>query len=496
MISLGDELTEERLSEIVRIGGYLVLGGALVGFSIGTYALFDRTLFSLFVNISQYEATGFFLSVFMPSFVVIVAFGYVFATTSRLKNVNIWRVTPLCILSLLCLSLSVLSIFNLLSFIGGLLVLTAVIRAYTKPTFKALSRKEACFLVQVGTMLIASFSTLFLTMGFVSRLLQTYSMGLYEVSYHSLYALLIVEILSFLIYFTIPTLCSQGANTWLCGTLGIIASIVSLVIVIRNQYIFFNVSVYAGVFAVAVGMVMTLAGSAIYIKLLFSEIVPPAIITPSFLYSGSYCPYCGERRETMVQTSCYNCKRSLMWRPESPFCPSCGRLVAKDVLTCPHCQEDLWMKMVVFSLKDSEEQTVSRELAVKSRRKEMWIVKGTVKVLQGIQAGLSGVKRLINVVLERVDLTLKQFIYVSILTWLFTFISFIGFVRTEPTEVVGWYVLRYGFPLKWLEVTAAMPITFIPAKAQILWLMLGLDIALYFLLSLVLVYACVHVRLQ
>ncbi len=468
------------------------MGGAIAGFSIGTYALYDRMLFSLLINISQYEATGFFLSVFMPSFVVVVALGYVFATTSRLKNVDLWRVAPLCILSLLCLSLSVLSVFNILSFIGGFLVLIAAIHAYTKPTFNALSRKEACFLVEVGTMVVASFSTLFLIMGFIPGLLQTYSTGLYQVSYHYLYALLIVEILSFLIFFTIPLLCSRGTNTWLCGTLGLVASIMSLVIVFRNQYYFFNASVYAGVFMMVVGTAMTFAGSAIYIMLFFSETVPPATLTPSFLYRGSYCPYCGERRETMVQTSCSNCKRSLMWRPDAPFCPSCGRLVAKEVPTCPHCQEDLWRRLVVFSLKDLEDQTVVRELLVSTKRKETWIVKGMLKVLRVIEKGLSGATKLVNVVLKRLGLTFKELVYISILTCLFTFVSFIGCVRAEPAEIVGWFLLRYGFPLQWLEVTTTMSSTF--PTTRILWLMLGLDVTLYFLLSLALVYGATKLK--
>lgn len=487
MILLENDIAEETLSKIVRIGGYLILGGALVGFNVGIYALFDRTLFSLLINISQHEATVFFLSVFMPSFVVIVALGYVFATTSRLKNVNLWNVTVLCILSILCLSLSVLSVFNLLSFIGGLLVLMAVIRAYTKPTFKALSGKEACFFVEVGTMLVASFSTLFLLMGFVSMLFQTYSTGMYGVSYSDLHPFMIVGTLSFLMFFTTLSLCSRGANTWLCGTLGFIVCIVSLLVVTRNQYYFFNASVYAGVSMMVGGIILQLAGAATYIRLFFSESGPPAMLTPSFLYRGSYCPFCGERRDTMVQTSCSSCKRSLMWRPEAPFCPSCGRLVAKDILICPHCHEDLWRRLVVFSVKDLEQQAITRELTVRSKRKQTWIVKATSKALRGVEEGLSGVKRLVNIVLKRLDLTLKELVYVGILTYLFTFMSFIGYVRTEPAKMAGWYVLRYGFPLQWLEVEAAVPAPLIATKARILWLMLGLDIILYFLLSLVLV---------
>lgn len=334
-------LEEEKLLRIVRVGGYLVIGGVLTGATVGVYALLDRELFSAFIKISQYEATSFYLGVCLPSFVITAAAGYIFATMPELEIADLRRATPLSLLSLLCLALSSLSLFNLLSFAGGFLALTAVILAYTKPTFKAASRKEACFLVETGALLVASFSTLFLLMWLTSRLLLTYSAGLFWAGFYSLYLLLAMQIMSLLMFLAVPILCFRGANTGLCGALTLTISIALSVLAIGNRFVYFNASVYLGVSMVGAGITFALAGALIYVKLFASSVVSPPILIPSILQRGRYCPYCGGIRADLSQNFCTRCGRKPTWRQGAPFCPYCGRVVRSGVRTCPHCHEAL-----------------------------------------------------------------------------------------------------------------------------------------------------------
>ncbi len=83
-------------------------------------------------------------------------------------------------------------------------------------------------------------------------------------------------------------------------------------------------------------------------------------------------------------------------------------------------------------------------------------------------------------------LTLKDLVYVVILTAVFTFFSFILYVRVEPTQIEGIYVFLYGLPIPWLRTEAHVSIWFV-SESQILWAALVSDIILYFLLSLTLV---------
>ncbi|MFB0567777.1 MAG: hypothetical protein ACETVM_04255 [Candidatus Bathyarchaeia archaeon] len=88
--------------------------------------------------------------------------------------------------------------------------------------------------------------------------------------------------------------------------------------------------------------------------------------------------------------------------------------------------------------------------------------------------------------------TLKEFIYIVILTSLFTFLSFIGHVRTEPSstfEIDGLYISHFGFPLEWFKIRSHLYYSwYTVTKLEILWVGLALDLTLYILLSLVLVH--------
>jgi len=454
---------EQKPLTILKTGGYVVLLGIFIGVTLGAYSLFNTHLFLIFINISQYEATLFFLGVYLPSFVTIVALGYVFATTPKLEKLTLWHTAALCTLVILCLALSALSILNFLSFLGGVLALIAVILAHTEPTFKAFWKREACFFVETGTMLIASSSMLFLLMWAISRVLQTYSIGVYEANYSYPYMLLMIGILSLLTFFVTPSLCLRGLNRGLCGILSLAISVLSFVTIIQNQYVYFNPSAYIGAFLAGIGSILTLCGALIYIKLSISGAtsLPPSL-EPSFLYQGKYCPYCGEPWMNPDQDFCSACGRNLKWRLRTSFCPYCGRLTSKGLRNCPHCKEGIWNMPIYVSLKKREEIEF-----VKRRR-------------------LGMLRRVLEILFEHADVGLKKFVYISILTFLFAFMSFAFYIRKEFEAIHGFLVLSYGFPLEYLEVSAL--------SRSITWAALILDFILYFLLAFSIVYGATRLK--
>lgn len=94
--------------------------------------------------------------------------------------------------------------------------------------------------------------------------------------------------------------------------------------------------------------------------------------------------------------------------------------------------------------------------------------------------------------------SLKEYIYISILTILFVFLSFIGHIRTEPSptfETDGLYVSYYGFPLEWFKIRSSLRLAwYTVTKFEILWVGLALDLTLYILLSLGLVHGVNKVK--
>jgi len=492
---LEEEKTVGRLSKTLRISGYLVAGGALMGFSIGVYLLFNRALFSFFVGILSFEVMSYFLTVFIPSFAILIVIGYLFATTLGLKSDELSNVVPLCILSLLCMALSALSVFYLISFFGGLLTLTALTKAYTKPTFNTLSKREAFFMVEIGAMFVASFSSLFLLMWLV---FQTYAMGSY-VSY-SPFALIVVGAISFLSFFVIPLWGSRGTNAGFCGAFGLVMSILSYLFVVQNQYVLFNTPAFIGMFMLVLGFVLAVVGELLYVRLFFSEpAVATTVLTSTLLFHGRYCPYCGKPRVTTLQNLCSYCGRSLMWTPYAPFCSSCGLLVPTNAQKCPHCREDIREKRVYFHSMDAREEAIADKLMTKPRKKESWIMKGQPKMarmLQTVEQAVGSIYSLLNAVIERLSLTLRQAVIIIILTYLFGFLSFIGYVRVEPSQqiTVDIIVLNYGFPLEWLQVKVnPFPIPHV-FDVGVAWASLGVNVVLYFFMSFALVYGVSRLR--
>ena len=477
MVLLKRREIKQRPLRIIRTGGYVVLFGILIGVTLGVYALFNPPLFPALINISQYEATIFFLGVSLPSFVIIVALGYVFVTTPKLEGLNLWRTATLCTLILLCLTLSALSILNFLSFLGGFFALIAVALAYTKPTFKALWKREACFLVETGTILIASSSMLFLLMWFISRFLQTYSPGIYEANYSYPHTLLVIVVLSLLTFFMTPFLCLQGANKGPCGILSLTISILSFVTIIQNQYVYFNLSAYQGIFLAGIGIILTFCGALIYLKLFISEAILSPALAPSFLYWGKYCPYCGEPWINFDKDFCSSCGRSLSWKLKTSFCPYCGRLVPGNTGNCPHCMEDIGSLPVYISL-------------IKRKEERLLMKKGKPGRLRKALGFLSEHAA----VLKRAEPFLREFVYICILTFLFAFLSFIGYRRTEPAGIDELLVSHYGFPIEWLKVFFVVSPIAVVTRARIMWAALILDFILYSVSAFVIVYGTKRLR--
>jgi len=490
---LEEEKKAGRLSEIIKIGGYLIAAGALVGFSQGTFLLFNRELFSFFLGVSQFEVMSYFLGVFTPSFVVLIIVGYLFATTLRLKKVNLSSITFLCALSLLCMVLSALSVFYLISFFGGLVNLIALLRAFTKPSFKILSEEEAFFLTELGAMFVAVFSALYLVMLVVSNVFQTYPMSFSGT--YSPYALLLVGVLSFLMFFAVSLWGSSGMNAGFNGVFGLIMSVLSYLLVIQNRFVLFNMSASIGIFLVVAGLISALAGNLVYLKLFFVPIVPAPTPKPSLLFRGKVCPYCGKPRATSFQSSCSGCGRSLMWTPYAPFCPSCGLLISTNVQTCPHCLEDIGSRKIQFHLEDEREQAIVNNLSKELTSKKSRAMKGPLKTLQTLGMvghGLRVVFGFVELQIERLSLTVREALFIFALTYLFSFLSFIGPpIRVDPyrlpNAVIVW-VYCYGFPLEWLRAKATYP------KVEVLWASLILDVLLYFVIAFFLVYGVSRLR--
>jgi len=496
-LSLEEEKTTRKLSEIVKIGGYLVAGGALVGFSAGLYLLFNRPLLSFFIHIGQFEVMSYIIGVFVPSFVILIVVGYFFATTLGLRSANLSDVVPLCVLSLLCMVLSALSVFYFLSFLGGALTLAASIIAYTKPAFRALAKREAFCLVEIGAMLVASFSLLFLSMWLLSNLFPSYAMGFYRG--YSPYALLLVGILSILTFFAIPLIGSRGTNAGMCGALGLIMTILSYLFVVQNRYSFFDAPAYVGILMMVLGFVLALVGDLVYVKLFFSETAEPTIVpVPSLLSLGKYCPYCGNPRVTASQNLCSHCGKSLMWTPYAAFCSSCGRIVPANAQNCPHCQEDIGNKRIFFYSQVAEERKIADKLVKESRKQKSWTMKGLMKMagmLQTVGQAFSSVTRFFNAVLERLSLTLKEVVFIMILTYLLGFLSFIVYVKVVPSKVYSAdiIILGYGFPLEWLQVKSTLR-GYYAYDVGVLWISFAFDVMLYFLASFALVYGIARLR--
>jgi hypothetical protein len=457
--------TEEKACRTIRLAGLLVLVGASLGIVLNVYVLLNPWLFSAALDISQYEYAPFFLGFYLPSFVILMALGYFFATIHRLEKLDLWHVAPFSILGILCIVLSAISPFNILSFIGGVLALTAVIFAQVKPAFKTLWKREAGFLVEAGSLLAASSGALFLLMWLVSQFLSTYSTSFAGAGIYFLSALLIIEALSFLTFFVISSFSSRSAPLVFSGVVSLVAGVVFSLVAMQNQYFYINASAYLGAFLVGAGIMLVFFGALIYIKLFLSQVASPVVLMPSFLFRGKFCPSCGEPWTNPAGTVCPNCGQSLQWRPVVLFCRYCGRLVPKGVQTCPHCKEDVGSQPIQYSLRKVE-------------KKEIWSV-----------ARETPMQRVAQTISRNVPLGLKEIVWAVILAFALAFIAFIGYIRAEPhpdpqLAIRGYFIVKYGFPLEWLQIVTSAGAA---GRATFFWGYLILDFIIYFVLAMVVV---------
>ncbi len=459
-------------SRLMRIGGYVLLFGILIGITLGVYALFNPRFFLIFLNISEYEAPSFFLAVYLPSLVLIVGVGYVFATKSELKNLSNRRAAVLCMLVIVCLTFASFSIFNALAVVGGVIALAAVILSQTQPSFKVLWKREASFLVETGSMLVVSASMLFLLMLVISRFLRTYSAGVYAVSNSYPYVLLVIAALSLLTFAVTPFVGLHGSKTGLIGIVAFGTSVSSFVAAIQNEYVLSNLAMYQGLSLLGVGTAMTLAGALVYFKLSLSGEISSQSLKPTFTYKGRHCPHCGSSWGDPSQRVCLNCSQNLYSEQSISFCPHCGRLNQQEAKNCPHCGEDVTSLPVHISLKSSKQ------------------------------------RRLFSRILDSLELSLKQFIMILILLILFNFTAYLSYVRVEsdlPVQAGSKTIRYYGVPLEWFQlvlVWAKAPspqpgVTRLYSTFMALgvnWATLILDLTLYFLLAFAIVYGVGRLR--
>lgn len=345
--------------------------------------------------------------------------GYLFATTLGFEKAGLSNFMRLCLLSLLCLVLSAFSVFYLISFLGGFLALTALVIGFTRPEFKTLSKGEAFFLAEVGSMLVASFSSIFILMWVVSSFFQTYAFGSY--GSFSPYALLGVEVLSFLMFFAIPFMDVRGINVGLSGAFGLLLSSLSFVSALQNRYALLNPTAYLGIFMLVLGYVLVLVGDLMCLRVFLKELQTPSItLVSSPLEQGKYCPYCGKPREIASQVFCYHCRRSLLWAPNAPFCTSCGQLVPTSAQMCPHCQDNIRDKGVYFHTKDLREQKIADRLVAKSMKRRPWMIRGLSKMSRALKPGVDVFPSV------RLPLDLMDAVFIVVAACVFSFLFFWG----------------------------------------------------------------------
>ncbi len=488
-----ERVTAERLAKTIKIGGYIVEAGAMLGFSVGIYLLFSRSLFSSLFRVGTSEVTTYFIGVFIPSFIILAIIGYLFVLPFGPKSFELSNVMSLCFMSFLVIVLSAFSILYLISLFGGLLVLVASIRMYTKPTFKTFSKRETFFLVETGAMLIAAFSTFFLLMQVASGFFQTYftaSYGAYPV-----YTLLMAVILSLVTFLGVPLFGSRGTSAGTSGTLGLAMTVLSFVFIIQNRYAVYNTSGFLGVAMMVLGFSLLVSGNLGYLWLFLSEIVATDVFSVSPLDRGRHCPYCGKVRWTDEQSTCSSCGRSLTWTPYAPYCSACGLLVPEDAKACPHCKEDLQSKRIYYYGQFERREAILDKAVEKLERQNTWTAKIQLRFLHGLKritalAGRFG--RTVVRINDRLSLTLQDVFMIGILCAFFNFLAFVITIRWDFVNIgYGYLTLGdfYGYPFEWLLIKGG---GFPPVI--IFWGALFQDIALYLLLAAVIVIAAEGLR--
>ncbi len=325
---------------LVKLGGYTVIAGVFISFTIGLYTLTDPNIFAGLVSISEYEAVSFFTFVFIPSLVLEAFIGYLFATMADVKGMGVGRTITLSSMCILTLVVSSVNILNVVSYVGCLISLGGVLMGYAMPRFRFWAKKEARFLLGLGAMLIIGFSLLFLFLAFLSTIFTTYSLGEYVLGGRELISIVVVGFLSILLLLSILTPRLRRVRVEFTAALYLVLGIIVSVAALYNRYVFFNFPVYIGVFMEVSGIFLVFLGSLVHLRLRSIAVPLRPEAYPTYV-RGRFCTFCGELRSDSSKSICPGCNRSLISKERGPFCPYCSRVVPKKLVRCPHCLESL-----------------------------------------------------------------------------------------------------------------------------------------------------------
>jgi RNA polymerase subunit RPABC4/transcription elongation factor Spt4 len=176
-----------------------------------------------------------------------------------------------------------------------------------------------------------------------------------------------------------------------------------------------------------------------------------------------------------------------------PYCSSCRRLISPDLDTCPHCRVDIRNKRSYYQLKVASDQAIVDKLEVESKSMETWHRKGLLRTSRTLRQILS-ISR-VRLILDRLNLTLKEGVAILILTYLFGFISLVGYVRTAPGKLGSDDIISlfYGLPLECLQVRMWVRPMFV-YDIIILWIAFVVDFVLYLGAAFALVYMIARLR--
>jgi hypothetical protein len=151
-------------------------------------------------------------------------------------------------------------------------------------------------------------------------------------------------------------------------------------------------------------------------------------------------------------------------------------------------------------MRDATEQVLVSKLVKESARKKLWIEKKLPRMFSGLQRvgrAIWSTNRLFYAINDRLSLSLRQTVFIIILTYVFGFVAFISYVRVLPAKSPDnrdILILQYGLPFEWLQVKSVVfPFHYV-YDVGIVWITLAVDVILYFSLALVLVYGITRLR--
>jgi hypothetical protein len=175
-------------------------------------------------------------------------------------------------------------------------------------------------------------------------------------------------------------------------------------------------------------------------------------------------------------------------------------VIPNNAHACPHCFDDIAYKRSQFELAAAQEHEAALKLSAKPDKKPSRVAVGMSRVFRTLKIAVikpvSVMNRLFNTMLDRVNLTSKDAVFMMILTYIFAFVAFIGHVRLESVAMPrGQRIIAfYGFPVEWLHVaTSTYPIVH-NSGIRILPILLIADLIIYFAAAFLVVYGIQRLR--